>query len=201
MATTQTPLDQATVEEILADWPEEPTEIAENVIERYGRPDEAAPSELCWYDNGPWKRTEMYRDGVPHNFPKKHTDYLKQVVNYPVPAETVDDVTTFDGSVYVDRTNGEMAAKCDKEPMNVLALNLAHDIVTGDRTVEEARQDYAVTALEQMMGGSPDYAQSLEFGYPADNEETRDPDESVVTDAMKAEVKEMLGGEGEIEGE
>jgi hypothetical protein len=199
MATTQTPVDQATVEEILAEWPEEPTEIAEDVVEQYGRPDEAAPSELCWYDNGPWKRTEMYRDGVPHNFPKEHTDYLKQVINYPVPAEKVDDITTFDGSVYVDRTNGEMAAKCDKEPMNVLALNLAHDIVTGDRTVEEARQDYAMTALKQMMGGNPDYTESLQFSYPADNEETRDLDESVVTEAMKEEVKEMLGGEDEVE--
>lgn len=201
MATTTTPVDQATVDEILAEWSEEPTAIARDVIETYGRPHEAAPSELCWYDNGPWKRTEMYRDGVPHNFPKEHTDYLKQVVNYPVPAEKVDEITAFDGSVYVDRTNGELSAKCDKEPMNVLALNLAHDIVTGEKTVGEARQDYAMIALKEMMGGDPEYTSRLQFGYPADSEETRDPDESVVTESMKEEVKEMLGGDGEVESE
>ncbi len=193
MATTDSPVDQQTVDEIVSQWPDEPAEIAERLLERYGVPDEAAPSELCWYDNDPWKRTELYRNGVPHNFPKEHTDYLKQVINYHVPPEKVDELAQFDGSVYVDRTNGELAAKCDKETMNTLALNLAHDIVTGDKSVDEARQDYAITALKSMMGADPDYVTGLQFDLAG--EEQRDPDESIVTDAMREEVEEMLGGE------
>ena len=41
------------------------------------------------------------------------------------------DLARFDGSVIVERTRGEIGARCDKEEMNYLALNLAHDIVTG----------------------------------------------------------------------
>lgn len=190
MATPDTPVDQQTVDQIIGEWPDEPAEIAERMIEQYGLPNEAAPSELLWYDNGPWKRTEMFRDGVPHNFPKEHTDYLKQVIDYRVPPEKFDDLGQFDGSVYVDRTNGELAAKCDKEPMNVLALNLAHDIITDETSVDDARQEYAMTAVKQMMGGSPDYTQGLQFPIPEDKQ--RDPDETIVTDAMKEEVKDML---------
>ncbi|QLG62786.1 hypothetical protein [Halorarum salinum] len=190
MATTESPVDQQTVEEIIRDWPNEPTEIAERVIERYGWPDEAAPSELLWYDNGSWKRTELYRDGIPHNFPKEHTDYLKQVIDYRVPPEKFDDLGRFDGSVYVDRTNGELASKCDQEAANVLALNLAHDIITGKMSVDDARQEYAVTMVKSRMGGSPEYTQRLQFSLPQDKQ--RDPDESIVTDAMKEEVKDQL---------
>lgn len=195
MATTETPVDQKTVEQILEDWPNEPAEIAQGMIEKYGVPDEAAPSELLWYDTGPWKRSELYRDGVPHNFPKAHEDYLKQVIDFRVPPEKFDELGRFDGSVYVDRTNGELAAKCDKEAMNFLALNLAYDLITGETTVEDARKDYGVTALKDMMGGSPAYTQDLQFDLPGGKE--RDPDESIVTESMRKQVKEMLSGSSE----
>ena len=45
----------------------------------------------------------------------------------------------FDGSIVVDRTRGEVAARCDSEAANVLGLNMVHELVTGKRTVQEAR--------------------------------------------------------------
>lgn len=192
MTTNQNRVDQQTVEEILAQWPDEPAEIAEKTIEKYGQPAEAAPSELLWYDSGPWKRTELYRDGVPHHFPKKHTDYLEQVIDYSVPPEEFDDLGRFDGSVYVDRTNGELAAKCDQEAANFLALNLAHDIITDEKTVDQARQAYATTMIKKMMGADPEYTQDLQFTVPEGKQ--RDPDESIITDTLKEEVKQTLDG-------
>lgn len=195
MASTEPQVDEQTVNEIVSEWPEEPAEIANTVRDRYGTPDEAAPSELLWYDTGPFKRTELYRDGVPHNFPKKHTDYLKQVIDFQVPPDRVDDLTQFDGSVYVDRTNGELAAKCDSEAANLVALNLAHDVVAEGKDVDEARQEYAVTMVKDMLGAEPDYARDLQFDVPEDKQ--RDPDESIITDAMREEVKEELGMDDE----
>lgn len=191
MVTSKPSVDQKSVDKIIAEWPDEPTKIAEKMFDSYGLPNEAAPSELLWYDTGPWKRTELYRDGVPHHFPKKHTDYLKQVINYHVPPEKFDELGQFDGSVYVDRTNGELAAKCDQEAANFLALNLAHDIITDQKSVEEARHEYAVTMVKKMMGASPDYTRGLQFTRPTNDQ--RDPDESIITDALRAEVKEKLG--------
>lgn len=38
------------------------------------------------------------------------------------------ELVRFDGSVIIDRTAGEVAARCDMEAMNILTLNLVHDI-------------------------------------------------------------------------
>lgn len=102
----------------------------------HGPPDEAMPSRLIWFDNGSWKRTVMHRDGTPHTFPMEHTDYFKQVIHYGVPPDTYDDLGHFDGSVCVDRTNGELAATCRFEAANLQALNLAHDITAGEKQIE-----------------------------------------------------------------
>jgi hypothetical protein len=54
--------------------------------------------------------------------------------------EKISDIAEWDGSVVVDRTRGEVAARCDSEAANILAMNMVHEIVTGKRTVEEARE-------------------------------------------------------------
>jgi hypothetical protein len=53
-----------------------------------------------------------------------------------VPPDKFDELAEYDGSVIVERTKGEIAARCDLEGANFLALNLAHEIVTGKRSVD-----------------------------------------------------------------
>ncbi|NGS82616.1 hypothetical protein G6X37_09665, partial [Staphylococcus aureus] len=98
------------------------------------------------YNSGPWKRTIVYKDPVPHNFPTPHLDFLKQTIDYKVPVHLYDAIAAFDGSVYLDRTTGEASAKCHEEAMNFLSLNLLNDIVTGKRDVQGAKAFYAQTA-------------------------------------------------------
>jgi hypothetical protein len=137
---------QSYIESILSHWQGKPLEGAKKMIKKYGLPHEATPSRLIWFNNGPWKRTIVYKDPIPHNFPTPHPDFLEQVVNYRIPVDLADDLTRFDGSVYIDRTAGEVSAKCHMEAMNILSLNLVHDIVIGKKTVDEAKMFYAETA-------------------------------------------------------
>ncbi|TFB21449.1 hypothetical protein E3U55_09055 [Filobacillus milosensis] len=134
------------VEQILSHWEGKPLEGAQTMIQKYGYPQEATMSRLTWYNNGPWKRTTIDRETVPHNFPTPHQDFLEQTIDYKVPIHLYDDVAAFDGSVYLDRTKGEASAKCHKEAMNFLSLNLLNDIVTGQRDVQGAKTFYAQTA-------------------------------------------------------
>jgi hypothetical protein len=83
----------------------------------------------------------------------------------------------FDGSVYPDRTRGEISAKYDKEAMNFLSLNLVNDIVTGKRSVQEARQFYGKTVLQFMQGIPSPYTQ--QFLFPRQHN-TVDPDVPVL---------------------
>src|SRR5215216_4333282 len=109
------------ISELISHWADKPQEVAQKTIERYGQPDEATDSMLIWHNNGPWKQTIVYREEVPHSFPKPHTDILEQFIDYRVPPEKFDDLAMFDGSVIVERTKGEISARCDKEEMNYLA--------------------------------------------------------------------------------
>ena len=90
-----------------------------------------------------------------------------------MPVELFDKVAQFDGSVYPDRTSGEASAKCDKEETNFLALNMLNDIVTGERTVEEAKRFFAETAIKFHQGISSPYLEK--FLFPKQTH-TADPD-------------------------
>jgi transposase len=49
-----------------------PKEGARNMIKKYGLPNEATPSMLIWYNNGPWNKTIVHKEAIPHIFPKPH---------------------------------------------------------------------------------------------------------------------------------
>lgn len=158
-----TPLYRTTVEQMIAGWKSKPQEVARAMLAKYGLPEEATPVRLIWHHTGSWKRTEVVNEEIPHNFPMPHTDMLLQAIDYPVPPEKFDELAEYDGSVIAERTKGELAARCDMEEANFLALNLAHDIVTGVRSVSQARQFYA----EVMRERRPiEYLQGLRFQVP-----------------------------------
>lgn len=160
---TPTLVELSAVEPIISSWGETPQKVARKMLDKYGPPNEATPSRLIWFDNGPWKRTIIYRDEVPHNFPKPHTDMLEQFVNYRVPPEKFSEIAKYDGSVVPERTKGEMSARCDMEEMNFLALNLAHEIATGERDAEDARRTFAEQATAFMLQREAPYTERLLF--------------------------------------
>lgn len=152
--------DKAMVERIISGWKSTPQEVARTVIAKYGLPNEASAMRLVWHNNGPWKMTELVNEEIPHNFPKPHPDMLKQTISYQVPPDKFDELAEYDGSVVVERTKGEISARCDKEGANFLALNLADEIVRGKRSVKDARKFYAETVLEMK---NPEYMQGFVF--------------------------------------
>jgi hypothetical protein len=161
------------IDQIIANWSESQKNVVHKLVNKYGLPNETSSRRLIWHHNGPWKRTIVYLDTVPHNFPTPHLDFLKQTINYKVPVELFDEIAQFDGSVYPDRTGGEASAKCDKEEMNFLALNMLNEIVTGKRTVEEAKRFFADTAIRYHQGISSPYIEG--FLFPQQTH-TADPD-------------------------
>jgi hypothetical protein len=179
-------VNQSLVDAVLDTWESEPKEVAGHMIEKYGLPNEACESRLIWYENGSWKRTIVYRDEMPHNFPKPHTDLLEQFIDYRVPVERFSDLAAFDGSVIPERTKGELSTRCDVEPMNFLAINLAHDVVTGRRSVDEAREYYAEVAGAFMAGRSETSTERLMFDLA--KEKTADPDDTKMVKAMSGMV-------------
>ena len=182
-------------QEIIAQWPAAPQKVGEKLLDHYGPPNEATPTKLFWYRTGPWARMELTADEVLHNFPTPHTDFLTQYVDYPIRSERAADAVMFDGSVIIDRTAGQVGARCDHEAYNILTINLVVEIMEGRRTVEDARHLYGETASAYVMGRDAPYAERLLFAPPTG--ETADPDESIIAEGMidqaKEKVKDIFG--------
>ncbi len=187
----------AEVERVIGDWPEAAQLGVRQLMEQYGPPNEATPTKLMWYRNGPWKRTVLTSDEVLHNFPSPHADFLTQWIDYRVPVDKFDVIGEFDGSCLVDRTTGEAGARCDSEAANMLTLNLMHDLVTGSRSVADARSFYSETMAAYALGRPAPYCEGFQFELARGG--TQDPDKPVIEgpqmrEAVKKVTQEVAGG-------
>lgn len=185
---------EATAKNLIKEWPATAKLAAESTMKFYGPPNEATASCLTWYNNGPWKKTVAFRDGVPHDFPEPHTDVLEQFIDYHVPANKAGLVAQLEGSLVIDRTKGEVSVHCDNEGANTLSMNMMHEIVTGQRTPEEAREFIKNEIVEYMMNRAAPYAEKFQFKLPEG--EQWDPDVTVVEDeelmtAVKEKQREL----------
>ena len=167
--------------EAIEDWPEGPRKEVELMVQKFGPPTGLTETRVIWneLDGEPWHEVVVSKETTDHNFPKPHQDYLETTVFYAVPADKYDDLAEFDGSVYAERTRGTLSARCHKLGPNILALNLAHDIIEGTKSVSEARQAYADAIKQNMQGETPDIMKKLMF-KPMSEDEARDPGEAII---------------------
>src|SRR3954453_6666692 len=174
---------------VIRDWPEESREAAQLVVDQYGEPQEATETHLTWHRPGPWKRIVASKTFYQHDFPAPHQDAVESVIDYRVPVDKFTSLAEFDGSVIVERTAGEVSARCHDEQANFLALNLMHDIVTGAKTAQQAREYYAKEFADYRRKKPTPYMERLHFA-PGDGN-TADPDVRLLSDQdLQAAVKE-----------
>jgi hypothetical protein len=194
-------LSEADVAALADEWPKAPSNIVQQMLRQYGPPNEGTRYRLIWYYNGPWKRTEVTRDEIAHNFPAPHTDYITNWIDYPVPVELATELTRYDGSCLIDRTAGEAGARCDSEAANFITLNFMHEIAIGQKNVDEAREAYASQMAAYLVGRPAPYAEGLLFNPPSGD--TMDPDTAVLkpqVEQVKEKVKDLFRGGGDSGG-
>ncbi|MCW5803607.1 MAG: DUF4142 domain-containing protein [Deltaproteobacteria bacterium] len=174
-------MPRAELDRAIADWSPKARAVAYQVMRRYGPPHAITDAQLVWFDVGPWRRTVVHRDEVVHDFPYPHTDVLEQVILARVPIDKLDDLARFDGSITFDRTTGELASSADQEAMNLIALNLAHQIYTGKLSVEDARARYGKDVRTLMTSDAPP-ASATELAFTPDRA-AGDPDKVTLAGA------------------
>ena len=151
----------AKMDKMMSGWPKASKDAAMFMTKKYGAPMHMNAHMAMWGQTGQWKRTVVYNYEVQHDFPMPHTDVMQQFIDYKVPLDKYDDLAMYDGSVVVERTNGEISARCDKEAANFLAINLAHEIATGARTPEDGRRMYAEQIMAKMAMKPAPYTDKL----------------------------------------
>lgn len=171
------------------DWPEESKKATDFMVKKYGKPDEMTNSMLVWNNVKPFKKSIVYKEALVHKFPMEHKDVLEHFVDYEAPAaDKVAEVWKFDGSVTLERTAGLMSARCDKEEANILALNLADDIIKGERSVEDARMEYGKQILSLTEGKPQPLVQELAFAPSSSY--AGDADESIMSKVKTMQAEE-----------
>jgi hypothetical protein len=170
--------DTGTLEKTISTWPKASQEAARFMNQKYGPPAALSSEMAVWGKTGPWKRTIVFAKEYPHEFPAHHTDVMQQFIDYRADPGVYDDLAKYDGSVVLERTSGEISARCDKEGANFLALNLADEIATGRRSVEEARKIYGEQIMAMKAGKPAPYTERLRFRVSG---ATNDPDMSLMS--------------------
>jgi hypothetical protein len=170
---TEGTMASQTPETVIRIWPEAARSTARAMIGKYGEPTRWSEGALVWIANGPWERTVVYRSAWPHFIGKRDKDYLEQTIAYRVPSEKIDQLRRFDRRIEVNTARGHLSARSESEAMNFLALNLADEIVTDKRSVEDARDFYMKTERLSKAGKSSAYMDGLMFPSPNDGERPR----------------------------
>ena len=150
-------------ETVVGIWPLNQRVAARALIDKYGRPAQYDSHALAWFNNGIWKRTVIFRRG-PLTGKGRDREFLQQTVGYIVPSDKLAALKRFDKRLEVSQTAGEMTFTSDREATNLLALNLADEIVTGKRSVASARAFFMRTSLLAAAGKSSPYRRDLRFG-------------------------------------
>lgn len=159
-------------------WPDSSITAAKEMISKYGDPSETTSDSLIWRNIAPFKRIIVHKEVYNHRFPLLHQNALEHVVNYKAQAEKIDDVWRYNGSIVLDRTKGEMSSFAENEAMNILALNLAHDVLSSRMSSDAARVTYGKETIDFLNGKKTANTSVLKFGSQF---ETSDPGETVAT--------------------
>ena len=97
----------------LTGWPERPTLAVKEMTAKYGAPLEVSSEAMIWHNAGPYKRIMVTKKEIPHDFPAPHMDFLEHTISYNVPIDKIDDLVAYDASMTINKTQGEMSARCD----------------------------------------------------------------------------------------
>ena len=173
--------DQASMEKAMnltSGWPESSVSAAKEMISKYGNPNETTSDSLVWKNFQPFKKIIVHKEVYYHRFPLLHQNALEHVVDYKAPVGKVDDVWRYNGSIVLDRTKGEMSSFAENEAMNILALNLAHEVLAGRMGAEAARINFGKETMNYLNGKQTAYTSVLNFGNQF---QTSDPGETITT--------------------
>lgn len=145
-------------------WPDSSIQAAKEMLSRYGEPTETTSDSLIWRNVAPFKKILVHKEVNSSRFPLLHQNALEHVVDYRAIGTKVDDIWNYNGSIVLNRTKGEMSAYGENEAMNILSLNLAHDVITGRYSADAARIMFGKETIDYMNGKLTANTGVLKFG-------------------------------------
>ncbi|MFI5361417.1 MAG: hypothetical protein ACHQ49_05565 [Elusimicrobiota bacterium] len=145
-------------EKIISGWAAPSRLAAAKTIDQYGPPDALSESALGWKRRGVWKRI-VVRNGEGAG---GRAD-LEVTVACRTPETRRRALEAFDKGVRLSADAGELSARSTGESLDILALNLADEILRGARDPGDASEVYDRTVELAASGLSSPYMKTLLF--------------------------------------
>jgi len=142
----------------IGQWSPIAQSTARLMLAQHGPPQEMSLFELRWYGAWPWKSI-LVRD--------EPQAPLEQAIDFHVPSDKVDAMKSFRHGPLVYPDENELVARSDREGLNLLSLNLAHDIASGKKSPEDADTFFIRAVQLAAAGKSSPYMDRLLFDVPA----------------------------------
>lgn len=143
----------------VAAWPEDARLLARKMIDEIGAPDEVMPRHMTWSGRKPFNTITVYSDKVSSG----QAGLLLETVSYRVPVGKWRALNAFGHGVTYDVVFNELVACSDAPETNLLALNLADEVIQGRRSPDEARAVFDKTLTRSYAGKSSWYLSGLQF--------------------------------------
>ena len=136
----QTPKRESMDNTLKADWSSWPSQSAvQTMVTQYGNPAEVSSEGAVWYDQGPYKRIRVMREGSDAS----RQNYTEYTIAYPkMRKKRLKELMAFDNAIVVDKQTREVSVRYDRENQNVRSLELTRDILDGKTTAQEARMTF-----------------------------------------------------------
>jgi hypothetical protein len=148
---------------LIGQWSEDSALAARLMMDEYGTPDEVLYERLVWNKKGPWRRS-VVQNVRPFYTADHDLAIIEQTIGYELTPSQASDVAAGLGErVRYDARSRELSARSDREELNYLGLNLAHDVVLGTLRPERARDSYELIISLEAAGKSSPYLLGLRF--------------------------------------
>lgn len=173
---TETNVSGRTAETTILSWPTFSYRLARMMIAEYGQPSEIRDDAVVWNDNGPWKRTVVYRDPPSGRVFRRNKGRLEQSAAYRANPDALDRLAAFDRDVEVDLAEARITSRADSEADNFISLNLADEVLSGRKDPKEAASLRQKLEREAPAGKSSSYRDGLLFSAPERYADPESPD-------------------------
>jgi hypothetical protein len=143
-------------------WASPSAAVASRLLEEYGTPDDVTPNRITWNRRGAWKRTVVW-NRKPIYLAPVDLAVMKQTVDYRLTPEFAAELLAFSGSLEIDLEHGELSSRASREEINYLTLNLADEIVRGEKSVAQAQTAFVRQLRLAAAGKTTSYMTGLLF--------------------------------------
>lgn len=154
---TTTTVTREQVDRFVTTWPVETRRFVTTNFETFGAPVAATNEFVVWHNAGPWEKVmvtnQAYDNTVLVGGPK---EFMTTWLTMDVPAAKACDLMRFNPSIMVNQTAHQVGVMSSSQEMAFATFNLAHEIIQGSRTVEDAQRQLVTVSRTIQQGGARD---------------------------------------------